>query len=246
MSHPFRWRTVTDAVVSTGITWGLVAKFMRTRIAQAGATVPIIGYALLWSKWAEEKLALSTHLEPGAFLTPTGRLLFLYWGAIFLTIALAIYWYRCPGVIKDAPSMDEFLFRRSQVPEDVRAERMTEVLRGAIEARPPIDVQEIRNDPGRRLQLLHERAHWSREATATLQAHITPVELCRIVYKYAGVPDRFDILRYFYRMHESVHPNHLISCAMTSLVGVVLWAVPAIETLYLVARRVLLPSFGLS
>ena len=81
------WRVLLEKMQAKGLRWSLIARFMSTRISQAAATIPLIGYALLWSEKLAQYFELSRVLGSGMWFDPVTRLLLLYYGALFLTAA---------------------------------------------------------------------------------------------------------------------------------------------------------------
>ena len=69
------WRVLLEKMQAKGLRWSLIARFMSTRISQAAATIPLIGYALLWSEKLAQYFELSRVLGSGMWFDPVTRLL---------------------------------------------------------------------------------------------------------------------------------------------------------------------------
>ena len=51
--------------IRKGLRWSIISAFMKTRISQVSATIPFVGYALLWSEEIKKYLELQVALHGG-------------------------------------------------------------------------------------------------------------------------------------------------------------------------------------
>jgi hypothetical protein len=105
---------------------------MSTRVSQAAASIPIIGYALLWSE-NFELLKLKPFLGGGIWFTTTGRLMSLYLGSIALTLAWLMYLWRCPAIIKRTPDIEDHVLT------DIQSRNPISLSEGLAELKTAVD-----------------------------------------------------------------------------------------------------------
>lgn len=217
-----------DRLILAGINWRPVALLMRHRIGQASALIPMIGYLLLWSEWAQETFALQDELSKGQWFSLQTRLLFIYLGAWAVTIAWLIYLLRCPTEIRRTPEKEDFISDQLQT-NDLRSfHSMKAELSLCYHEGPE------RNN--------HHR-DWKPNAPATLKdGEVTPNEIHTA--RYDNKISQPIILRARYSQCIGTNPCSAILANLIAATGVVLMAFPATETLWLVVRRVLLPALG--
>ena len=224
------YRRGRDRLISQFLTWSLIAHFMRLRIAQVGVFIPIIGYALLFSDWAESHLALSDKIVGSStWFTTKGRLVWLYFGALSFTLALVIYGLRCPSHLKT--TLDEREFAKNAGIFDPS---------GAGEIQHQLG--SVTRDVMSEGELIGQE--WTSEATPTLIRRHNPKQVAN-VRKSLLKPATADIYRWYFDWKNGSRPNSLLVCGFLIVAGLALWAGPALETLVLVALRVLLPSLGI-
>jgi hypothetical protein len=99
--------------------WSNISKFMRLRISQLAASIPLIGYLLIWSEKLEQFFILQKALVPGSWFSTTTRLQLIYYGAICLAVAWALFRLFCPAVINRHPSVKDYLFEEASINDKI-------------------------------------------------------------------------------------------------------------------------------
>jgi len=222
------WDRFRDFALGHGVRWSRMARFMRTRISQAAAAIPLIGYALLWSQKLSEYLALQVSLG-GGYFTITTRLLCLYFGAHFLAAAWVVYLWWCPRVIKRTPALEDYLFQEQQSHNSVEYSRICAIMEAKLQraAEPP------------------HASSWLSSTPITLSAEITGATV-REALKNRNEPGRRGIiLQCYFLFNEGRHFVALIAAHALVAAGLALLAIPSVEVFSLVLWQVLLPKLGL-
>ena len=223
-----RWSVFRDWLLQKGMRWSLVALFMRTRIAQVAAVIPLVGYALLWSQKASEYLALQEVLGSGLFGV-TWRLLLIYFGAHFLAAAWATYLIWCPPDIKRTPELEAYLSQEMQTHSRSKYDR----LRGELAKRIVPDP----GDPNLRC--------WERTTTPATLCEVFPAATVMVASKNNPNSDqRSTVLEAFFLLSEGSNPVALLAAICFAAVGSLLVTLPSVEVFWLVATKVLLPKLG--
>jgi hypothetical protein len=104
-------------------TWTKARFIANSRLPQASAFIPVIGYALLWGDELGN-LAEFSKLDPGLWFDPITRLRLVYWGAIAMTIGWFLYLVWCPKVIRRAPEVDDYILEQLQIRDSVHVDRV--------------------------------------------------------------------------------------------------------------------------
>ncbi len=216
-----RWPVIRDWLLLRGCTWVLVAAFMKTRLAQAALFIPTLGYALLWSKAVQDYAKLNDFLQPVAQLAPTERLALLHLGAIFLTIALVLYWWKCPDFLKSTRDLDDYLQRSVSIADEEDQKRTLHLLQIAINE----DVVERR----------HVKEWNEALAPVTLQREFRAQTVLGL---RPGSRDCAKTYKAMYYREIARHPIALFSCSAFIVLGLLAWLRPAAENLWLVATHV--------
>lgn len=112
--------------------WSVARWIAHSRLPQASALIPAIGYALLWSDDFSDLLGSKTRLGE-SFLSIDGRLQMLWWGAVLMTIGWVIFNSKCPVEIKRAGEprdyvLEEFSLRNQRRIKYVAA-RVTQLMK---------------------------------------------------------------------------------------------------------------------
>ena len=91
-----------------------VARFIATsRLPQAAAFIPAIGYALIWSDDFSRWIGSKEKLGDGILIsTLDARLQFLWWGAVFMTMGWLVYLLRCPKVVRRCGEPDDYVYEQ--------------------------------------------------------------------------------------------------------------------------------------
>src|SRR5262249_48194664 len=79
--------------------WHWVALLNRSRLVQACLLVPFIGYTILLSDRAFDLFSYYSLLG-SPWLPVKAKLLCLYWGGIFISVNLIVYYGFCPWQVK--------------------------------------------------------------------------------------------------------------------------------------------------
>ncbi len=95
--------------------WSVARFIAHSRLPQASAFIPTIGYAILWSQQFSELLKSDGPLG-GSLLPPILRLHLLWWGAVLMTLGWGLYLWKCPNEIKRAGSPEDYVQEKFRVP----------------------------------------------------------------------------------------------------------------------------------
>ncbi len=88
--------------------WSFLSFLMRSRFAQIASLLPIVGYLVLFSRGAHEYLDGSVFF--GDFMiTGIQKVLFIYFGSLFLFLSFIIYSVFCPKVIKKHHDYEDYV-----------------------------------------------------------------------------------------------------------------------------------------
>ncbi len=228
------WALFLECVLARGLRWSLLSKFMKTRISQAAATIPLIGYALIWSEKLGQYVELNKELGSTMWFEPTVRLLLLYYGALFLTAAYAVYYIACPDELKRTPVIDDYLFREMQTGNDLEYSRIVTLLRAKI-VQP-----EIKN--GSQQWLVDE-------VPITLRNELSASTVHQGIHGGRGIPTegrnpglRNLVLQAWFHFNEGRNTGSLVAVTICSIVGLFLVLLPSLEVLSFVTVRVLAPK----
>ena len=104
-------------------TWTKARFIANSRLPQASALIPIIGYALLWSDQLSS-LAVYSKLEPALWFSPIWRLRLLYWGACSMTVGWLAYLTFCPKVIRRSAEPDDYVLEQLRFEDLAYIERV--------------------------------------------------------------------------------------------------------------------------
>jgi hypothetical protein len=226
MSEPDWLTKPLDWVVERGLRWSFVAKFMSTRVSQAAASIPIIGYALLWSE-SFELLKLKPFLGSGMWFTTTGRLMSLYLGSIALTLAWLLYLWRCPAMIKRSPDIEDHVLTDIQI-------RNPATLQQGLDALRPL----LFRDPNAAYPVWVEAAPLPLKEVAS--RYLSPV--------FGPNPhldeSRGIIARCWFLLHEIKAPAAMTICAGLCVAGAIGVFLPSLEVFLLVIKKVFLPMLN--
>jgi hypothetical protein len=202
---------------------------MRTRVSQVAASIPIIGYLLLWSERANEFLAPHIGLKP--LLTVQGRMLLIYIGAVFLTAAWLLFLARCPKEIRRHPTVEDYVAEL----KDIRTG--TEI--GSINKRVTSLCE---------LNAATQKKSWREETFCpVLKTKYDPATIMGIQAQPAMSQDDVNLLAHAnYYYSETLRPASLLWSAALCGIGGLFLLVPSGETAYLVIRHVMLPAIGIT
>jgi hypothetical protein len=228
------WAAFRDWFLSRGLRWSLVARFMRTRISQAAATIPLIGYALLWSSEIERFMQLRPALGGDLWFSPTQRLLLLYVGAHLLTLAWLIYLWRCPSIIRSTPDVTDYLGAVVTTNNRVEYDRVRTLME--LKFKPSTTVT---ND-----------FEWVQDLTTfPLRSEFTAREVEEVTKVAHGSPLKTPmsslLIQAWFHFNDGRNPITLFMCAALLTAGSIAVVLPSIEVLIRVIKRILLPALGL-
>jgi hypothetical protein len=219
--------------VGKGLRWSLIAKFMKTRVAQAAATIPVIGYALLWSEEVKKYMVLQHSLGGGLWFSITGRLLLIYFGALLLTTAWAVYGIWCPPLIKRMTDVGDYLSNELQTNNNIEFGRIRKLVRAYLH-----------NDS----QTVHEVKWVKGLAPVTLTSEISSRTLHKAFHnleqKATSIEHRSVVLQAWYLSNDGKSFLPQVIAAACAALGTTLVAIPSIEVFFMVVMRVLLPAIG--
>lgn len=205
--------------------WSRVAQLMRLRISQAAAAIPFLGYALLWSEKLKESLALQAALGPGDGLwtDTSGRLWLLYLGSILLTLAWAIYLFRCPRVIKEYDFVDDYLSRQMQMNDVVTMRRVLEIMKLCLtgDGRVAGSIKFKDNVPD------------------TLKAEIMPNALSSWISTPHDPEHKSGLFKSYYHLVDGSHPLWIKASLILFSLGSFIFLIPSLEIFLLVVRKMI-------
>ncbi|MEQ1716197.1 MAG: hypothetical protein ABL907_09465 [Hyphomicrobium sp.] len=201
----------------------MIAKLMRTRVSQAAATIPMIGYALLWSDKVASYLELNKALGSGIFFaTTTGRLAFLYLGAIFLTFAWLIYLWKCPPSIKRTPDLEDFLVSEMLSHNEPLLNAIREKLKTLISHTP------------------HGASEgWKEDAPITLRTTISDAKVLEASSQPRHDVNRSLLWQAWFTYSDATNRRGLLACSVFFALGSIGMLVPSLEVFLMVVTRVI-------
>jgi hypothetical protein len=96
--------------------WSNARAIANSRLPQASAFIPAIGYAMLWSDDFSRWIGSTEKLGDGILISSLdARLQFLWWGAIFMTVGWLVFVFRCPKVIRRCREPDDYVLEQMQL-----------------------------------------------------------------------------------------------------------------------------------
>ncbi len=108
-----------EKILQNFLLWSFAHSFARSRLPQASALIPAIGYAVIWSD--QFKTLLQSHELLGAsWFSLMARLQFLWWGAIMMTVGVGVYFVFCPQDIRQSGDARSLVRQLFQVPDGAR------------------------------------------------------------------------------------------------------------------------------
>lgn len=108
----------TDKQTLSWLRWSLARFIAHSRLPQASAFIPAIGYALLWSDKFSDLLSSSRLGD--SFLSLPLRLQLLWWGAVLMTGGWLVYLWKCPKEIRRCGEPDDYVLEQFQAPNAYR------------------------------------------------------------------------------------------------------------------------------
>jgi hypothetical protein len=111
----------TDRQRLSWLRWSVARFIANSRLPQASALIPAIGYALLWSDDFNKFLSSKERLGESLFSLDC-RLQLLWWGAILMTVAWLMYLWKCPKEIRRSGEPDDYVLEQFQAPNSYRLE----------------------------------------------------------------------------------------------------------------------------
>lgn len=206
-------------LVINGLCWSTISQLMRLRISQIAATIPILGYALLWSEKAKEYLALQTSL--GGWFSINSRLTLLYVGSILLTVALLLFWARCPRGIQRNPAIEDYVLELVQTADGSTHGEIQTQVRKTVQGR---------EDHG-------DDIVFTDKAGELLKARMSPLFVRRNLAAESETQIRGVYRAHYYITDESRFKSLLAVCFFLTIGGF-LFFLPSIEVFCLVIFRI--------
>jgi hypothetical protein len=220
-----RVSTTTQEVVSFlhvwGLLWSNVSKFMRLRISQLYASIPLIGYLLLWSEKLEQFFILQKALVPGSWFSSTTRLQLIYYGAICFAVAWALF-QRCPAIIKRHPYVEDYLFEQASINDKFALREVFRQVRTYFTG-----------EQG-------QEREWASQVPVTVQRAMKPEQLRAAWANANDEENRSTVHKAYYLYQETHHLWALLPCAQLILAGLGLVLLPSLEVFVLVTSHFLL------
>jgi len=203
--------------------WSNVSKFMKLRIAQVWAAIPVIGYLLLWSDRIQAYLALHPQLAGIQFLTTVTRLTLVYIGSLMILSAWLLYQLGCPKIVKRHPDAEDYV-KESLSIQDMHAFAAIAALVGTFTTREtPTSDAIFRKEAPRAVST------WFRDAATVHDAAI----------HHSG-PDRKGVVyRAYYLAQEQQHAAVLNTCMILIGLGSIMILLPSVEVAFLVLAKLL-------
>lgn len=218
--------------VRNRLRWSTISAFMKTRISQFAATIPFVGYALLWSQEIKKYLELQIALHGGLWFSTTTRLLLIYFGAVLLAFAWAIYGIWCPPVIKRMIDVSDYLLSELQTSNALEFGRIRQLV--------GLKRRVISENP--------RKVEWMESlASPNLTDEISIKALDRALQRLMHSPspeNRSLVLQAWYLSKEGENFFAQIAAAVCILLGMALVTLPSLEVFCAVVVRVLLPTLG--
>lgn len=113
------------------IRWSNAKLIADSRLPQASAFIPAIGYALLWSDQFEDLLGSQRLLGP-SLLPPILKIRLLWWGAVLMTIGWFIYRYCCPPQVRRTGNPEDYVREQFMIPDTRRALAAQRLVRNLV------------------------------------------------------------------------------------------------------------------
>jgi hypothetical protein len=217
--------SLRDFSLRIGLRWSLISKFMKTRISQAAAAIPLIGYALLWSQEFSDYFVLRSVLGDGIWFDTTDRLLLIYFGSLLLAAAWAVYLFFCPALLKSTPDVNEYLVQRVHSYSKPQLKQIHGTLNDLIERDPPHD------------------ARWKDPAPVTLKT-LEAKSVAAAIRDNASIAEVSLVFQANFLWNEVRRFWALLTSACLIGVGTPLVLIPSCEVFALVVARVLQPKLG--
>lgn len=212
----------TDRQRLSWFRWSIARFIANSRLPQASALIPAIGYALLWSDDFSKFLSSKERLG-NSLLSLDLRLQLLWWGAILMTTGWLVYIWKCPKEVRRCGEPDDYVLEQFRAPNAYRLEN----------ARTRADAQMHGYHPGSQEPLI-------------LGGH-SPNEIYIASERIKGqtssgfepVTARFSALLFIVQYHAIDHERAAWRRACVSLlvVGAILFLIPSVDVSIRVLRR---------
>lgn len=211
--------------------WSHVSSLMHSGVRRYIAAVPTLGSVLLWSGSFRDTdaalkaalLKLNINIETaGTFIPGHLKLQLLYFGAVLLLAAFAIYWFRCPHPIRAHPSIDAYLtFQASRSDRYARREAQ-------------LTCETILDRRG-------EQSEYKPNAPASIVDHkfFQPASMLGSAINGTNAEMSMILFRAEYLVLEQRNPVAFIIAASLATLGLTLSILPALDVFAVVTWRLL-------
>lgn len=238
-AHPRDQNGISQTVLRRSwLGWSRARWIANSKLPQASSAIPAIGYALIWSDTFTEWL--KTHETLGVSIIPPwsveGKLLCLWWGAIFMTAGMIIFAVWCPKEIRRSAEPDDYLLEQFQLRN---LAHLNEIAKRCIEQLIYSTSQDSKNQlasfhPGEVRKFIwgDVSPYDLNSAVAALIHHPNPFDT-------RGATDTTNILRSNFAILDSSEPPPRIASVALLYGGAALFLWPALNVVLQVFRNTL-------
>jgi hypothetical protein len=189
---------------------------MGLRISQFATAIPVIGYLPMWSGSLQHFLEAHPALQKVQLFSVLGRLKLIYLGSIFLAVSWGLYLYYCPKVIKRHQAEEDYLAEQAAIHDFLHVNRVREIVRAFV---------------GRATQNVDPS--FTERAPRTVREAIPAYNLWSALDQMSE-SNRTMVLRAHYLSEEIKNEGALRLCALVITLGLMLLAIPSVETFVIV------------
>jgi hypothetical protein len=192
---------------------------MKYRVSQAASIIPIAGYAILWNREVGTLFDLQDRIRDGAWFTISNRLYLIYFGSVFLTAALILFWWRCPKFIRRHPDVEDYVLEQGHVASASDIRRFRKITKAMVASAD-----------GKKMD-------YTEKAGTLIRENMKPSALNEVSGQFPE--QKRGSFKAYYLQHDE---NRMISIIATFIFiwfGITLFLLPSVEVFYLVVRSLM-------